>query len=1260
MTNTENYSQDLEIAAPFNFLGATVLSFNASLGLAMQPSSLTVQTVIDCENNDYFGPLLADTDPRYNKVGDPVYLKITDPKDANKTVFEFGGVLTSWTANKSSSGLSYTIKIDDPRVIFDNVAIIVDTFNDITNRGGNTIGDSIVGLQNIDIKHNYINIYQYYEGLVNNGTCSVFGTSFTTSNGGMPYNAITQALREINTFIYTSTGGKFAVKWKDLIDFSGTIPNYFRIKGPKITLTDLISSIADIMGCEYYTYLEKIGDDNVIRIGFISLIDNPTSFLTLIENFDQAGIATDLSYGQELRTEKTKTILVGDNVHTMYYFNKSLPFFGFDDLNPSEPIIPYAYDSYGFWINIRCLKLNLSLNTPLSGDLLSMSEMDIRASMASFDAWLDRVMDSTIPGTFNQAVRLQFSECVNNGDTRIYLDAFNTGGTLNGIIGTSFARAFVDVMQNPQKYKVEAAKPDALLGLEIIHQYVANLGSTYYGKKFVVPLASNVLGDNPLGWKSVVCMYRNTLDSITGEWVFSAEPSSEGAWVDLNVFVLGLGDPYLELFRNEDGRLNGFAKFTSADCGKLDLTQLSDDQAVVTQDTSAAWVRFDVDAKIVMVSTTANTYLDSFITSAGLSEKPTSVPHAVITFSSPCYAAICAGNTQYAERALAWLQTTQAIAEANINGNEAPHQGMNLFAVQKTRTQTIDAQSAVDWSSINDRGWQPTIAYPSEIAIPFKINTQVYGPWGSSNCFNDDGGVEFQQETDLNPWTYGSVANMTTVGNQLVANMNRGLLRSETGSATIVGLPSLGNLGSVLGGGANITNISFSYGSNGISSTYEFRTYTPKFGKLSKLFIDRFKEYSAQRIKFLKLIKNNMISMNKIGKQIKNLSSIQNRAVNSPAARTASCSRVLIAEINDHYDGPNDPIYGSTYSQRTVTGLTTMHKSYNEMIENYDQKAYLSFDALFGPVSINGDGDLPQFANITNNGQDMKPKPGRDVLGPNDPAIPSPDGSIGKGVHFSSSEHINPPSYSPLAGAVNTWIPGLKGGANNSIPYSYGENPIYSTKLNPLSNPAQQELKENVGNANFKGHAIDIVGRDTTVPDKGLINNLYTQNDITKYPTDYRFLSLRGPLVLQAWGYDTTGKPIPNESDINAKRNTYELTGRKDRFYPDWLQKPNTWPVGPIDLRFDIKRGVWTTPPPFRIVVAKLSEDLVPHNTAVAEIQNGDKEGPSPVNAEGQTIPNSKIIIKDSLGVFTPVNRLVYAYFDTYDNRYIILAAATG
>ena len=75
-------------------------------------------------------------------------------------------------------------------------------------------------------------------------------------------------------------------------------------------------------------------------------------------------------------------------------------------------------------------------------------------------------------------------------------------------------------------------------------------------------------------------------------------------------------------------------------------------------------------------------------------------------------------------------------------------------------------------------------------------------------------------------------------------------------------------------------------------------------------------------------------------------------------------------------------------------------------------------------------------------------------------------------------------------------------------------------------------------------------------------------------------IASKGPMLMHGWGYDIDGKPIPNEADTEsaASGGVFEAAGLKDRFLTHYLRKPHTWPVGPIDLRFDRARGVWTQP----------------------------------------------------------------------------------
>lgn len=135
-----------------------------------------------------------------------------------------------------------------------------------------------------------------------------------------------------------------------------------------------------------------------------------------------------------------------------------------------------------------------------------------------------------------------------------------------------------------------------------------------------------------------------------------------------------------------------------------------------------------------------------------------------------------------------------------------------------------------------------------------------------------------------------------------------------------------------------------------------------------------------------------------------------------------------------------------------------------------------------------------------------------------------------------------------------------------------------------------------------------------------------------------RFLALRGPLMMHGWGYDTDGYPVPNALDMPYSTDEYgrqlrfqlvddtgnkkfglnnlELPGKyiisensptplgdvittkyewkgsgnginsgsgkwnkknklSKKFYLNWAERPDTWPVGPIDMRWDASRRVW-------------------------------------------------------------------------------------
>ena len=160
------------------------------------------------------------------------------------------------------------------------------------------------------------------------------------------------------------------------------------------------------------------------------------------------------------------------------------------------------------------------------------------------------------------------------------------------------------------------------------------------------------------------------------------------------------------------------------------------------------------------------------------------------------------------------------------------------------------------------------------------------------------------------------------------------------------------------------------------------------------------------------------------------------------------------------------------------------------------------------------------------------------------------------------------------------------------------------------------------------------------------------------YPLNNRFVGLRGPLMVHGWGYDLDGYPVPNAADepkeVNDRgmfrmhrktqsthadgtlvvdvdgnavyeddynhpgdfpggslsadqlgniisktqnwvNNRWTKPVRSDKFYLNWGERPDIWPVGPIDLRWDKQRGVWVTPQPkiYKNVYITIEEDLV-------------------------------------------------------------------
>ena len=253
---------------------------------------------------------------------------------------------------------------------------------------------------------------------------------------------------------------------------------------------------------------------------------------------------------------------------------------------------------------------------------------------------------------------------------------------------------------------------------------------------------------------------------------------------------------------------------------------------------------------------------------------------------------------------------------------------------------------------------------------------------------------------------------------------------------------------------------------------------------------------------------------------------------------------------------------------------------------------------------------------------------------------------------------------------------------------------------------------------------------------------------LDKYQMNQRFLGLRGPLTMHAWGYDSEGYPVPNaadepyeidkygrpkrfklklkntqdvryadmpnggvydggikgeeegsipDDDETVKYYTYEndleneggfISGddystdrtigyqgdiisktqswdgeawskkiKLNDFYLNFGERPDLWPVGPIDLRWDADRKVWTIPSSasiYKMVYVTLEEDLLKpadhYDTTFAARGYLDE-----IEYSTEPLPNSSrrlVYVKDKSGWTAPRGAKFLCRYDSDSGFY--------
>jgi hypothetical protein len=274
----------------------------------------------------------------------------------------------------------------------------------------------------------------------------------------------------------------------------------------------------------------------------------------------------------------------------------------------------------------------------------------------------------------------------------------------------------------------------------------------------------------------------------TSRFIYSWEPT-QGGWVDQLATPLGLSPLNQDYFANQDNTVGAFVRFDHAFSGDI--------SAIPTQNSVIQGTDLYMPCRIL------DEYGVVFPLQLGVSPS-----YVVVELESPLF--------EVARDGLGSVNSINSIF------------GVDITVAANLRNDYIAGRLF------------PAAMMPGGAAIPMKSNQFTYGPWYTKG---PDGKVRYEKSEDLAPWKYGGYDIMNNVANAKITNFVINAQQSEAGYVELPGLPS-GTIGQALiTGGPIISDINVQFGKDGVTTRYNMRTYTPRFGQFANERIRRLQNF---------------------------------------------------------------------------------------------------------------------------------------------------------------------------------------------------------------------------------------------------------------------------------------------------------------------------------------------------------------------------------------------------------------------------------
>lgn len=956
------------------FAGASIRSFSGNIGWGASPSKLTIQLVEDASNGDSFSI----------SIGAPAIFVYDN--------WSFGGIVKSFTQNGSSSGNPlYTVILEDPRSVLDGTELILNNYN-----------GSVFGVPNL------LNVFGYLENIGGFGGANV-------TDAGIPWKNVRDAVVSLtsganNTFGNNIELGSFSYE----INLSQLpiLPDIYMVPAQDISLANFISTICGDANHEYYYTLSTIGAVNTIKLHTIDRNIQPI-FGAITDFINSTPGAVGKNVGLEFRDETTSKFLVGGSLQEIFHNSLDRENADFDD-GASVNIWPYwgtyangdlaigngadndhtilldarwvdawQFDDYPtdvgelraalggqsswqtyLWLNnfnifkedfsgdraatyrdpeLEVTQEECKLYRILTSDYNGQKAGDVFGevddhfnSIAGLVITPIRELIPAVPGTtkndcakwkilfssnpqskpghtsntwykhdnklnphFGKASTLKIGASA-RATMVAFLSGHTTANSLKNMRADAISAFDKAARKGNAKNSVDKAKEKSLF--EFVKAYAAE----YYGKKFMVRIP----------------FVLSSTDSSTGIVTLSRE-TSEGGFLDETLFA-SFSDflpPDIDRFSLQDSRITGYVKYNNSK--DYDFGDISVDNISYNTDQETAFIKVDIDPDI--------RFLDKSLLFS---------PRAIVTLPGIVRVATGKDTNDY----------TGVLKEFLLNRFRQIGQSLT---VAQASTAAFFKKHNSDPLRYDNAG---IAVIPDNADVPLKSNIDRYGPWFTSGA---KGKIDFEQDDSLVPWNYAGFAALDNAANARVVSAISNVQVSEAGNIEFPGTPSI-NLGSSLhANGPYITDINVQISTQGVTTTYQMKTWTPQPFRLRK---DQAEATTRSAIKAQR-IRRESRTANKLAVAQARVSALKvSRAAllegGAKQDKSNTTHTMITGEIFDVYDGS-----GVITNKKTATvGIQPHYNLSTELSsDNYINKAGISLDGIFQPFAVDGSGKLPSM-----------------------------------------------------------------------------------------------------------------------------------------------------------------------------------------------------------------------------------------------------------------------------------------------------------